>query len=239
MENSTNRKNVSLLNELLHIKSTCLWLTLSVVVIHIFGAWFRYDTDHGLVFSGQIVSIMLIMFLAAFIAVSVSSNYTFIATLPVKTSDIHTYMSLTLDLAFIIIAAANAVAFVLFDMAVHIPIRMIPHLVMYILCHIFLYTLTAPGGSKQNPQQLGIFSGFMGFIGYIMGAVSSASTSFFINKYSSYSEDGITAIAIILGALSAAAVITRILSNKGIRSKLRLIKIYKKKKKSDKAVSYV
>ena len=59
-----------------------MWMTLITVVINIFGAWFRYDRDKGFVFGSQIGAIMLTMFLAAVIAVNVSSNYTFISTLP-------------------------------------------------------------------------------------------------------------------------------------------------------------
>ena len=58
-------------------------------------------------------------------------------------------MSLTLDLAFIIIIAADAVTFALFNMAVHIPVRMISHLFMYIFSHIILYATTTPGSQSR------------------------------------------------------------------------------------------
>lgn len=239
MEKPTNRKNISLLNELLHINSACMWMTLITVVINIFGAWFRYDRDKGFVFGSQIAAIMLTMFLAVVIAVNVSSNYTFISTLPVKISDIHIYMSLTLDLAFIIIIAADAVTFALFNMAVHIPVRMISHLFMYIFSHILLYATTTPGGSKQDSQRTTILSAIMGFMGYFISIVSNAIVSSVIDDNTSYSKSGKIAIAIILGVLFVSAVITRILTNKGIKSKLRLMKVYKGKKKSKKAESYV
>lgn len=239
MEKSTNLKGMMLLMKLLPIGSGCITVTLIAIAANIFSAWTGYDMDKGISFGVQIGMVMAIMCISMLVAINVSYNYTFISTLPVKTSKLHVFMSLTADCSFFVIAAVDVVVFVIFGMAEHIPVRTITYLVMYISSHIVLYAAITPGGGKQDTQRTNIVSAIAGFGGYFLAIISNAATGAVIEKSSGYSKSGITAISIILGVLLVSAVITRILTNKGIKSKLRLMKVYKGKKQSKKSESYV
>lgn len=239
MKKSTNLKGMTLLMKLLPIGNGCISVILIAIAANIFSAWTGYDFDKGAPIGVQIGMAVCMLFVSMLVAINVSYNYTFISTLPVKTSKIHVFMSAVVDCSFLIVAAVDAVIFVIFGMAEHIPVRTITYLVMYISSHIVLYAAITPGGGKQDSHRTNIISGFTGFGGYLLAAISNAATSAVIENNTSYSKSGKTAIAIILVVLFVSAVITRILTNKGIKSKLRLIKIYKKKKKSPKTESYV
>lgn len=239
MEKSTNAKSMTLLMRLLPIGNGCITVTLIAIAGNIISACTDYDMDKGFSFGLQVATVMCMMFVALLVAINVSCNYTFISTLPVKTSKIHVFMSAVVDCSFFTIVAADAVIFAVLGLAEHFPLRMISHLVMYISSHVLLYTAITPGGGKQDTQRTNIVSAIAGFGGYFLAIISNAATGAVIEKSSGYSKSGITAISIILGVLLISAVITRILTNKGIKSKLRLMKVYKGKKQSKNSESYV
>lgn len=239
MEKSTNLKGMTLLMKLLPIGNGCISVILIAIAVNIFSAWNKYDMNKGISGGVQIAMVMAMMCISMLVAISVSYNYTFISTLPVKTSKIHVFMSAVVDCSFLIVAALDAVIFVVFGMAEHIPVKAITYLIMYISSRILLCAAIPPGGGKQDSHRTNVVSGFAGFFGYLLAAISNSVTASVIDDNTSYSKSGKIAIAIILGVLFVSAVITRILTNKGIKSKLRLMKVYKGKKKSKKAESYV
>lgn len=245
MENKTHRKGLSEIFSLLPVKSGCMWLTLVAVIINFACVYFLFrlgnveEAEGGGIMGLQVASSLIMLFASILIGINIGSNYTFVSTIPAKTSKIPLAMSLALDSIFAAVVLSDVVFFIVFGIAKYIPVKLISHLVMYIACHISLYSNVMPGGSKMDPYRLGFISGFTGFIGYFVCTLTNAFVGRFIADGVEYSKNSKLAVTIILAVLVVGAIVTRILSYKGVKSKLRLMKIYKSKKKKTKEESYV
>lgn len=244
MENKTHRRGLDGVFSLLPVKRGCIWLTVITVIINFACVNLMYrsgnsDNAQSGFMGLQVASSLLLLFVSILIGVNIGSNYTFVSTIPAKTSKIPLAMSLLLDLVFATVVLSDVIFFIVFDIAKYIPVKLISYLVMYIACHISLYVNIMPGGSKMDPYRMGFISGFSGFMGYMICCMVNAFVTIFISDGMDYSRKATLIITIVLSVLFVGAVLTRILSYRGVRSKLRLMKIYKTKKKKIKEESYV
>ena len=245
MENKTHRKGLSEIFSLLPVKSGCMWLTLVAVIINFACVYFMFrlgnveEAEGGGIMGLQVASSLILLFASMLIGINIGSNYTFVSTIPAKTSKIPLAMSLALDSIFAAVVLSDVVFFIVFGIAKYIPVKLISYLVMYIACHISLYSNVMPGGSKMDPYRMGFMSGFTGFMGYIICTLTNAFVSMFIADGIDYSHKSKLIVTILLSVLIVGAILTRALSYKGLKSKLRLMKVYKTKKKKVKEESYV
>ncbi len=218
-------------------------ISLIIIVGNALVAFFKYDSERfdGMITGVGVMTAIALLIFPVCIASVFISHYTFMTTLPVKTSKIPDIFMKTMDSQFAIIILADAVVMFLTGFERQIVIKALIYLVFYIMSYIFLYVSVTPGATKDTNIKRGIIGGVLGFTGYLAGIAASAALTMIIEDNRVYTSKQLTIILIIFSVIMLCAILTRLLVGRGVRTKIRLMKVYKtrSKKKAQKEESYV
>lgn len=212
-----------------------------VSAISMFNAICEYDYDFvGGFSSGLAVMIaMLLTGMPIFIVGMYSSNYSLISTIPVKSQNVPLQMALIVDITHLLCAAME-ISLMLFIGKGHVVVFKLAALILlYIMAHISLYFATSPGLRSTASDSAKRGGGLWWFITYIVGVLVIIVAEILIGEETKLDTLG---LAVVMAVLVTGAVITRILSYRGVKNKVRVIKAYKQKKKKakkEKELSYV
>lgn len=231
-------KKISLLS-LLGVYEAIAFVFALVSAAAIFNACFEYDSEFVGGFSSglAVMTAMLLIGMPIFLVGIYSSNYPLLLTMPVKSQTVPLQMSLITDVTHLLCATLE-ISLMLYIGKGHVIVyKLFSLLVIYILAHISLYIATTPALRSTAADSAKKGGGIWWFFAYIIGCVVIVTAEVLIAEETKLDAIGLTAvmIAIVIGA-----VVTRILTYKGIKNKVRVIKIYKPKKaKKQKELSYV
>ncbi len=190
---------------------------------------------------------MFIFISTLFIGQMVSATHKSIGSMPVKSLWSAKVASFSLDFSVLAMYIANIIILAAAGYGEFILPRIVSTLFLYALAHIFLYTTSVPGGSKNalimDTGSAGT-SFLAGIVLYIVGVLAVAGfqvmdRSFAADSFSALSSGRQIIYLVLLGVGIVFAVASRIASCRGIDSKLRLRKIYRKKVKKEKQESYI
>lgn len=177
-------------------------------------------------------------FIPIWINLIYSGNYSLMNVFPMKSSTVPLQMTLILDIINFIYFITDIIFKLISPNQYVLSLTLIPALLIYMTSHIILYICINPGLKADNGQSLktglSIFTLIIVYIVLILAAaISSASIEVTNTK-----SDKLNILNIVSCILAVSAVIVRFISYKGIKSKIRLIKVYKTKK-ANKNISYV
>ncbi len=167
-----------------------------------------------------------------------SQNYQLLCVFPIKASSVPRQMVLLLDLIHLLCAAADAGMLLLCGYGNLVPLKLSLALVLYMVAHITLWLNVNPGMSRTDIRngRKGMIVGIT--LLYIL--VISAVLTCYILAGGEYEGTSVQTVGIIATVAAAVlAVPVRILTYRGVRSKVRLIKVYKGAGKKSREVSYV
>lgn len=189
---------------------------------------------------------IFIFILTLIIGQLVSTTHTAIGSMPVKSAWSARVASFSLDFFILVLFIASIIIIAVTGYGEFILPRIISTLFLYALAHVFLYTTSVPGGSRNGLiDTTGAGTSFLtGIVLYIVGVIAVAGfqvidRSFTADSFSDLSSGKQIIYLVLLGVGLIFAVVSRIVSCRGIDSKLRLMKIYRKKKKKEKQESYI
>ncbi len=231
-------KKISILS-LLGVYEAIAFVFALVSAVAIFNACFEYDSGFVGGFSSglAVMTAMLLIGMSIFIVGMYSSNYPLLLTMPVKSQNVPLQMSLITDVTHLLCATLEIILMICIGKGNVIVFKLFSLLIIYILAHISLYIATTPALRTNAADTAKKGGGFWWFFAYIIGCVAIVTSEVFIAEETKLNTIGLTAVMI---AFVIGAVVTRILTYKGIKNKVRVIKIYKPKKvKKQKELSYV
>ncbi len=231
-------KKISLLS-LLGVYEAIAFVFALVSAAAIFNACFEYDTEFVGGFSSglAVMTAMLLIGMPIFLVGIYSSNYPLLLTMPVKSQTVPLQMSLITDVTHLLCATLE-ISLMLYIGKGHVIVyKLFSLLVIYILAHISLYIATTPALRSTAADSAKKGGGIWWFFAYIIGCVVIVTAEVLIAEETKLNALGLTAVMV---AFVIGAVVTRMLTYKGIKNKVRVIKIYKPKKvKKQKELSYV
>ncbi len=192
---------------------------------------------------------LLMVVVSLVIGLMVSSTHTTIGSMPVKAGWSAKVASFSLDAYALVTLISSTIILIAGDCSELIIPRIPSLLVAYAISNIVLYAASVPGGSKNAVFDIGnnasSAASFFGGVGeYILVMVcvigwQIMDETFATNSLTDLDSTKRIVYIVILAVSVILATVSRVLSNKGIDSKLRLKKIYRKKKKRVKIESYV
>ncbi len=188
---------------------------------------------------------LLMVVVSLVIGQMVSSTHTTIGSMPVKAGWSAKVASFSLDAYALVTLISSTIILIVGDCSELIIPRIPSLLVAYAISNMVLYASSVPGGSNDIGNNASSAASFFGGVGaYILVMVcvigwQIMDETFATNSLTDLDSTKRIVYIVILAVSVILATVSRVLSNKGIDSKLRLKKIYRKKKKKVKIESYV
>lgn len=212
-------------------------------LINIVNAFTRYNME---MFDGMWSAVTIAMYTVlliitpAAIAMSYMNHYRLLTAMPMAMETIPAQMSLLTDLVYIIIAVIDMTAMCIAGIYEGALLKLSAALGLYVISHIALY-ISARTGAKSYGTAGKVISGLLFFAGYGIGCAFTTVPCNMIYEEYQVIDGQYGILLVILSGMAVLAVITRIVSYKGIRNCVRQRKIYKgtAKKKQVREERYV
>ena len=193
-------------------------------------AMYGYDVDSlpgGIIMGLYMVGSVILVVSSLLIPSIYALRYTLMCVFPMKSSYVAIQMSLAVDVLYLISSATDVAMMALAGIASKIPLKLILMVFLYIVTHITLYMNTNPALRQEDSgfvkKRMWLVFGFF----YIAVVFAAMGIGYLICEKISYNTIYKVAVGTGLAVLSVSAAVTRILTGKGIKNKVRLIKVYK------------
>lgn len=218
------------------------WMFLLVTASNVVSAAIGYDPD---ALSGIGVSVcmlfgMILSGVGVIIAAIYGQNYQLLCVVPLKSSTVPMQMSLLVDIVHALCAAANIMIMLLCGYYSMIPMRLVILLALYIIAHCSLSVIVSPGMRNVNFQEANKGKGVLLYFMYLIPIVVIMVLQILMTPEFTAKDSVKLFTMIALPVAAVIAVIARIVTARVIYNKVRVVKVYKKKKaKKQKTESYV
>lgn len=179
---------------------------------------------------------LCICFVPIFLVSSTSKRYTLICVFPAKASRVPFILSASVDIMYLICIITDLLLLTLYNRTYLILITLLKYLVSYIYSNLALYQSVTPALKIQSDKvsSNAVLKIIFGILWYVL------IICFTILEGKKIDEKWNTLIICGIIVMFVFSIISRVLTGKGVKNKIRVIKIYKEKNvKKQKEESYV